>query len=90
MVPPRRGAAASWFPHGSVVGDSVTFNVTDNGVGDNDTQLGAIADPFGPMLLAVVPAGVASIPTLSQWGMIVLSLLAAMVGMGSLRRRGMV
>ena len=88
--PATAGAAASWFPHGSVVGDSVTFNVTDNGAGDNDTQLGAIADPFGPMLLPVAPAGVASIPTLSEWGMIVLSLLAAMVGMGSLRRRGMV
>ncbi len=88
--PAATGATASWFPHGSVVGDSVIFSVTDNGVGDNDTQLGAIADPFGPMLLPVAPAGAASIPTLSEWGMIVLSLLAAMVGMGSLRRRGMV
>ena len=88
--PAMAGAAASWFPHGSVVGDSVIFSVTDNGVGDNDTQLGSIADPLAPVLLPVAPAGVASIPTLSEWGMIVLSLLAAMVGMGSLRRRGMV
>lgn len=66
------------------------FSVTDNGVGDNDTQLGSIADPLAPVLWTVSLAGVASIPTLSEWGMITLSLLAAMVGMGSLRRRSMV
>ena len=87
--PASAGATPAWFPHGAVAGDSVTFSVTDNGVGDNDTQLGSIADPFAPVLLAAGP-GAVSIPTLSEWGLIALSLLAALMGMGNLRRRGMV
>jgi hypothetical protein len=39
---------------------------------------------------ALVHDGVISVPTLSEWGMILLSVLAAAVGMGSLRRRGVV
>ncbi|MFN7155716.1 MAG: IPTL-CTERM sorting domain-containing protein, partial [Acidovorax sp.] len=84
------GAAPTWFPHGVVAGDSVTYSVTDNGVGDNDTQLGSIADPFAPLLLAAGPSGAVSIPTMSEWGLIVLSLLAALMGMGNLRRRSIV
>ena len=87
--PATLGAAPSWFPHGAVVGDSVIYGVTDNGVGDSNTQLGAIADPFAPILLAAGPGGATAIPTLSEWALIVMSLLAAAVGMGNLRRRGM-
>jgi hypothetical protein len=84
------GATPTWFPHGVVAGDSVTYSVTDNGVGDNDPQLGSIADPFAPLLLAAGPSGAVSIPTMSEWGLIVLSLLAALMGMGNLRRRSTV
>ncbi len=66
--PASAGAAPTWFPHGVVVGDSVTYSVTDNGVGDNDTQLGSIVDPFAPLLLAAGPSGAVSIPTMSEWG----------------------
>lgn len=70
-----------------MAGDAVTYSVTDNGVGDNDTQLGSIVDPFAPLLLAAVPSGSVSIPTMSELGLIALSLLAALMGVGNLRRR---
>ena len=89
--PATGGAAFTWFPHGTITGDTVTYSVTDNGVGDSDTRLGSIADPFAPVsLAAAAPVGVASIPTLSEWGLMVLSLLAAAVGaagVGGMRRR---
>ncbi|WP_338799106.1 IPTL-CTERM sorting domain-containing protein [Acidovorax sp. DW039] len=84
------GAASTWFRHGTITGDSVTYTITDNGVGDSNPAPGAIADPFAPLLLVSGPSGAASIPTLSEWGMIVLSLLAAATGavrLGSMRRR---
>ncbi|AYM95859.1 IPTL-CTERM sorting domain-containing protein [Acidovorax sp. 1608163] len=81
--PPTAGAAATWFVHGGISGDSVSFSVTDNGVGDNDPAAGAIADPFAPLL---VP-GVQGIPALSEWGLVLMSLLAAALGMAGLRRR---
>ena len=87
--PASSGAAPGWFPHGTVVGDSVFFNVTDNGVGDNNTLLGTIDDPFAPVLLAATPGGATAIPTLSQWALILLSMAAAAVGMASVRRRAM-
>lgn len=68
----------------------MTYAVTDNGLGDNNPLLAAIADPFAPILLAAGPGGATAIPTLSEWALIVMSLLAAAVGMGNLRRRGMV
>ncbi|MDR6155561.1 alpha-tubulin suppressor-like RCC1 family protein [Acidovorax delafieldii] len=85
---PQGGGAgtASWFTHGTITGDSVSYSVTDNGVGDNDPTLGAIADPFAPVLLAA-PGGVASIPTLSQWGLLLMSLLAAAVGIAAVGRK---
>ncbi|MFP5443042.1 MAG: IPTL-CTERM sorting domain-containing protein, partial [Betaproteobacteria bacterium] len=88
--PATGGAAATWFPHGTITGDTVTYSVADNGVGDNNPTLGAIADPFAPVLLAPGPGGATAIPTLGEWGLIVLSLLAAAVGaagVGGMRRQ---
>lgn len=56
----------------------MTYQVTDNGEGDNDTTAGDIADPFAPMLLA--PDGV-GIPTLGEWGLLLMSCLLAACAM---------
>ncbi|WP_217640193.1 IPTL-CTERM sorting domain-containing protein [Paracidovorax valerianellae] len=91
--PQTFGAPNSWFsPSGaSISGDrlTATYQVTDNGQGDSDGTLGSIRDPFAPMVLAAVPgpSGVAAIPTLSEWGLILMSLMAAGLGMLAVRRR---
>lgn len=86
--PPATGQTARWFtPSVLALSNSdhtVTYQVTDNGEGDNDTAVGDIADPFAPMLLA--PDGV-GIPTLSEWGLLLMSLLAAALGMVAVRRK---
>jgi len=80
--PPAAGQAAGWFAHGSINGDRVTYTVQDDGAGDNDTATpGAIADPFVPLAL---PAGAAAIPTLSLWGLL---LLSALLGLAVPRRK---
>jgi hypothetical protein len=64
---------------------SVTLTIQDGGVGDNDlTADRSITDPGGP---AVLNANAASIPTLSEWGMITLSALLALGAFGVMRRR---
>ncbi|RYE42381.1 MAG: IPTL-CTERM sorting domain-containing protein [Hyphomicrobiales bacterium] len=92
----RQSASAStdtWFtPTGAAIsGDrlTATFTVTDNGEGDNDPTPGIIRDPFAPTLMAAVavPSNVAAIPTLSQWSLILMSVLAAGVGVLAARRR---
>ncbi|WP_311220635.1 MULTISPECIES: IPTL-CTERM sorting domain-containing protein [unclassified Acidovorax] len=74
-----------WFtpPGLTVSGDTVGFTVTDNGDGDNAPQLGTIEDPFAPLLLAAPgpgAAGLQGIPTLSEWGLLLLSVLAGLTG----------
>ncbi|KQO20098.1 hypothetical protein ASF16_09410 [Acidovorax sp. Leaf78] len=84
------GTTSTWFQWaGATLSPdrrTVTYTVTDNGIGDADATLGTIRDPFAPVL-AAAPAGVASIPTLSEWGLILTSLMAAGMGMLVLRRR---
>lgn len=78
-----------WFtpPDLAVNGNSVSYSVTDDGEGDNETTVpGVITDPFGPMLLAA-PAGSHAIPTISEWGLIVLSALMSIFGLARMRRR---
>lgn len=66
---------------------SVTLTIEDGGVGDNDLVAnGAIDDPGGPVLLAGGLAA-SSIPTLSEWSLIALSCLLALLGFGQFRRR---
>lgn len=79
-----------WFtpPGLTVSGDTVGFTVTDNGDGDNDTQIGTVEDPFAPVLLAAIapgPGGAQGIPTLSEWGLVLLSAMAALMGAWRLR-----
>jgi hypothetical protein len=87
--PSAANAAPSWFTYGTISGDSVTYSVKDNDVGDNDLTAGQIKDPFALVLPAAAPApgGVASIPTLSEWGVILLSLMTLGMGMVRVRRR---
>lgn len=79
-----------WFPPPglSVVGDTVSFTVTDDGDGDsNTTTPGTITDPLVPTRLAAGPTSTQAIPTLGEWGVALLSLLAAALGMGVMRRK---
>lgn len=81
---------ASQTPHwyvlsGAVVnGNQISFAITDNGVGDSNPAAGFITDPGGPG----VPDGSAAtaIPTLSEWGLIILASLMALFAMGQLPR----
>ncbi len=62
---------------------SVMLSIQDGGVGDNDLAAnGEIVDPGGPFV--PLPANV---PTLSEWGLICLSSLMAMLGLGRVGRR---
>ncbi len=91
--PQTFGATDGWFTPSvsSISSDrlTATYQVTDNGEGDSDAALGSIRDPFAPMALAAAPdaGSVATIPTLSQWGLILMSLMAAAMGMLAVRRR---
>ncbi len=83
-------AESSYFaPTGLAIdGNTVSFTVQDGQFGDDDwTVNGDIVDPSGP--LADVPVSVAvvtPVPTLGEWGLMLLGLLAAGLGMRRLRR----
>jgi large repetitive protein len=80
-------AAPTWFQLGGVTlsGDrkTVTYTVTDNGVGDSDATVGGISDPFA---LAAGPLGgdAVGIPVDSPWA---LGLLSAVLGFLGWRRQ---
>ncbi|WP_460505677.1 IPTL-CTERM sorting domain-containing protein [Hydrogenophaga soli] len=59
-----------------VSGNTVTLTITDGGVGDDDLLAnGTIVDAGGPGV--PLGGGVAGVPTLSQWGLLLLGLLMA-------------
>lgn len=61
----------------TIDGNTVTFSITDGGLGDDDlTADGSVTDAGGPGAPAAA-AGPVSIPTLSEWAMIVLAMLIA-------------
>ncbi|MDZ7583788.1 MAG: IPTL-CTERM sorting domain-containing protein [Thiobacillus sp.] len=74
-----------WYQLPAVIaGNTATFSITDGGLGDDDlTADGTIVDQGGPG----VPGGAASIPTLSEWALLMLLLLLAGTGYHHLRRR---
>ena len=83
---------AHWYQYSGAVisGDRMSINLTltDNADGDDAyTTDSVIVDPGGPGLPADAPAGATSIPTLSEWGVIILSSLMAMFGLRQARRR---
>ncbi|MBO9678769.1 MAG: DUF4347 domain-containing protein [Acidovorax sp.] len=57
---------------------TVTYAVTDNGVGDADPVLGAISDPFAPAMGAA--GGGVSIPVDAPWALALLSALLGAMG----------
>jgi hypothetical protein len=80
--------SAHWYqmpPSQAVIaGNTVTLTITDGGVGDDDLVANSvIVDQGGPG----VPAGVAGIPTLSEWGLISLFGLMGLFGVAQVRRR---
>jgi hypothetical protein len=87
--PPKPGEAPRWFSNGATLSDdgrTVSWEVADNGAGDNDSATpGVISDPFSPMAL---PSLTPAIPALGGWGLGLLSLLAAGLGWRGARRRG--
>ncbi len=67
---------------------SATLTLTDGGMGDHDGAANQfIQDPGGFALLAAPGAGAQAIPTLTEWGMLLLSALAAAFGMRAARGR---
>ncbi|MBK6866830.1 MAG: IPTL-CTERM sorting domain-containing protein [Burkholderiales bacterium] len=69
-----------------IIGSEVLFTVPDGDKGDDDwTRNGEIVDPSGPLEPAAT-AAVAPIPTLGQWSLMLLGLLAAGLGARRLRR----
>jgi uncharacterized repeat protein (TIGR01451 family) len=85
-TPTSGGTSDYYAPNNiSVVGNTVSYDITDNGLGD-DTFTGpdgVINDP-----LVVVPLdSVSGIPTLSEWALIALTSLLAMIGLLQIRKR---
>ncbi|UCU99363.1 IPTL-CTERM sorting domain-containing protein [Acidovorax radicis] len=80
-------AASTWFQFGGVTlsGDrkTVTYSITDNGVGDSDATVGSISDPFAPVVGPVASDAV-GIPVDAPWA---LGLLSAMLGFMGWRRQ---
>ncbi|WP_082485711.1 MULTISPECIES: DUF4347 domain-containing protein [unclassified Acidovorax] len=62
---------------------TVVYTVTDNGVGDSDSALGTIRDPFAPAL-AAPGSGAVGIPVDNPWA---LALMASIVGLLGVRYR---
>ena len=90
-TPTSAGASVFYTPANvTTSGNTVSFNITDGGLGDTDLDAdGVITDPSGPLLLAVVPAAtsVVPVPTLSELALALLGLLMATVAMVSLANR---
>lgn len=78
-------AAPHWYRYPAVISvNKVTLTLTDGGAGDEVQGAdGFIVDPGGPAL----PIETTSIPALSEWGLILLSCLMALFGLGQTMRR---
>ncbi|MDP3227902.1 MAG: choice-of-anchor U domain-containing protein [Acidovorax sp.] len=74
-------AASTWFAYpGTTLSPdrrTVTYSITDNGIGDSDSANGVVLDPLGAAL-APLGAGVTSVPGLSPAGVALATLLIAM------------
>lgn len=78
---PRPDQTAGWYAYGraTVSGNTVVLTLTDGAIGDDDLSAtnGRIVDAGAPAMVG----GAAAIPTLSQWGMLLLSGLMAVLGL---------
>ncbi len=79
------GTWVDWTSHVTISGKTVVLTLTDGAYGDTNPNPGEISDPGGP---AYDPIAIsAGIPTLSEWGLILLASLLAMFGLVQVRRR---
>ncbi|WP_345064765.1 choice-of-anchor U domain-containing protein [Acidovorax lacteus] len=80
--PATPGAASSWFAwSGATLSPdrrTVTYSITDNGVGDGDPAVGAVRDPFVPALGGADAA--VAIPVDAPWALALLSALLGWLG----------
>jgi uncharacterized repeat protein (TIGR02543 family) len=86
--PTSSNPAPHWytFPGAVISGNTITLNIQDGGDGDDDLLVNSvIEDAGGPGVSSTIPVAPASIPTLSEWGMVVLSML--MLAAVAMRRR---
>lgn len=76
-----------WYvlPGAVVNGNQITFSITDNAQGDSNPAAGFITDPGGPGV--PLDSGVAGVPTLSQWGLIILTFLLGLMALPAVRQR---
>lgn len=85
--PTPTDASYHWYQlPATVSGNTVTFSITDGGLGDDDlTANGIIVDQGGPG----VPGGggAAPIPTLSEWALILLAGMMGLFGVSAMRQR---
>jgi hypothetical protein len=65
---------------------TITYTITDNGAGDSNPAAGVITDPIVPLVPFAV--GATSIPTLNEYGLMLLACLTGVFGLWSQRRRG--
>lgn len=78
---PTSGQAAHWyvFP-ATIAGNTITFTITDGGLGDDDLIAnGAIVDAGGVAITAAL-GSVEAVPTLSEWAMLMLVLMMVAAG----------
>ncbi len=80
--------AAHWYTiPATIVGNTATITITDGGLGDDDLTVNStIVDPGG-FGVQVQPNGATAIPTLSEWGVILLAGMLGLLGIGVMRRR---
>ena len=80
---PTPGRAAHWYayPRAAIAGNTVALTLTDGALGDDDLDAtnGRIVDAGAPA--QALAGGAAAIPTLSQWGVLLLAGLLFMLGM---------
>ena len=68
--------------------DTISISITDGGDGDDDlTANGTIVDQGGPGVPNVPPPPPTPVPTLTEWGLLILAGLVAGYGVWTLRRR---
>jgi hypothetical protein len=87
--PTASNTAPHWYQlPASIVGNTASFSITDGGLGDDDlTANGSIVDQGGPGV-PLASTGVTTVPTLSEWAMILMASLMAWVGMRRVRSSG--
>jgi hypothetical protein len=79
------GSWVDWTNQVTISGNTVVLTLIDGAYGDTNPNPGEISDPSGPAYQPTVTS--TSIPTLSEWGMIMLSGLMALFAFAHYRRK---